>query len=468
MSSLNRIRAVRKAIVVVLCYLIVQAPCLAIDEAVPLRAATTGNEFSDRYTGLTKKILLAGIEVERFSLNYRLENAHISNFKKLVFFGTQQAGSSCGLAFEIVADKQFNRGRHRLLSLNVRALQQALRTAEVGSIIAASGSAFELAANAVQYERSRRRGFDTASANRFVASHLQQIDTLLSEREALVAANPLHPAHDRAVIEGKILQSMRGTFVNEYAHFSADNRSAFAVQNLFYLLNVAYNTVGACGAGVAYTSTKIGHLKLNGPANVLFIVSGAMAGATPLLCTAQLWAQRKFILGSQQRKFGGSDADLAEISKERALLEAASTDPGSLMPSFPSTQRLALYTESDKLFTKQLESETTTMQQLNKIALQNSFAGPAIGSLLMTQGILGKVGFDEYFPRRPKKQFNLDYKGAVCGTVGTSMAVVGNAAWFLASMSYEHRLKKQNRLPEQLIKERLAHLDDLEKTVTAL
>jgi hypothetical protein len=108
------------------------------------------------------------------------------------------------------------------------------------------------------------------------------------------------------------------------------------------------------------------------------------------------------------------------------------------------------------------------MNRLNKVALQNSILGPAIGGLLMTQGILGVRGFDLYFPRRPRKQFNLDYKGAVCGTVGTSMAVVGNAAWLLASLSYEHRLSREKRLPQQLIKERLGHLDELERTVKAI
>jgi hypothetical protein len=459
-------RAAPKLLAALVSCLLVGTPCLSVEQMRPVPDSGSAADFSTSYTGLTKKILLAGIEIERFSLSYRLEHRRPSTLQKLVFFGTQETGAACGLAFEISGDQQFNRGRHRPLSVNKVTLEHGLRTAEVGSIIAASGCAYELTANTIRYAKTRRRGFDTKSANQYIASRLQKIDALLSQREALVAANQNQPAHDRAVIEGKILQSMRGVFVNEYAHFSADSRSSEAVENLFYLLNGTYNTLGAIGAGYGYAS--LNKPKLNGTANILFTISGAIAMAAPLLCSAELWAERKIILHSQLRKWGGANSDLAEMARQRALLEASGNAEGTLMPSLPSTQRLALYTESNGLFRKQLENETTTMRQLNKVALQNSVMGPVIGGLLMTQGILGTHGYYRYFPFRPRKQLDLDYKGAVCGTVGTGLAVVGNAAWMLASLSYEHRLNKQNRLPEQLIKDRLGHLDDLEKLISSL
>src|SRR6185369_1890695 len=125
--------------------------------------------------------------------------------------------------------------------LNKHSLQHGLRTAEVGSIIAAGGSGVALAANVVKYAKNRNEGFDTRTANRYVSSKLQQIDSLLAERETLVAANSQHPGYNRAVIEGKVLSCMRGAFVDEYATFSTNSRSSLAVQNLFFLLNASYN-----------------------------------------------------------------------------------------------------------------------------------------------------------------------------------------------------------------------------------
>ncbi len=95
--------------------------------------------------------------------------------------------------------------------------------------------------------------------------------------------------------------------------------------------------------------------------------------------------------------------DPAQLTVHCKQLENLAPDAeGRLIPSLPGTQRLALYTQSDDLFAKQLESETTTMRKLNKVALQTSLLGPVIGGQLMTQGILGTYGYYKY-PTRPRK-----------------------------------------------------------------
>lgn len=449
----------RTALVLSNCFALLMAsiaPCAASDE-----------DFSSQYTNYTKKILLAGVQLERFSLNYRLESCKRPFLAKLAFFGTQEASAATGLAFEVCGDQQFGKGRKRLLDVNKSALGRGLRSAQVGSIIAASGSGYELAANFYQYAKGRHKGLDTASANKFVAVKLKEIDDLIARRKSLVDANTQNPAYDRAVLEGKILDAMRGTFVNEFATFSSHARSEFITRNLFFLMNTAYNTVGACAAEYGWLS--LNNPKLNGTSNILFTITGAMAMATPLLCSTQLWWQRRHIFNSQMKKFNGKKESITEMAALIKELQGNSTsgNTGTLIPTLPATERFAMYSDTNHLFAKQLESELNTMRRLNKIALQDSLMGPAIGSLLMTQGILGTRAYYHY-PTRPKTQMDLNYKGAICGTVGTSMAVVGNAAWFLASISYEHHLRKQKRMPDQLIKSRLEHLDDVEKVISAL
>ena len=99
--------------------------------------------------------------------------------------------------------------------------------------------------------------------------------------------------------------------------------------------------------------------------------------------------------------------------------------------------------------------------------MQTSELGPLIGGTLMTQGILGTNGYYKN-PLRPRRQIAQYFYGSVTGTVGTSMAVVGNAAWLLASYSCEHKLSRQQKLPSQLIRSRLDHLAELEKVVSTL
>jgi len=104
------------------------------------------------------------------------------------------------------------------------------------------------------------------------------------------------------------------------------------------------------------------------------------------------------------------------------------------------------------------------MRRNEKVALQNNLLAPVIGAQLMTQGIFGCIGSYRY-NLRPRKQLSMFYRGAIVGTVGTSMATVGNAVSLLSTLSYEHRLSKEKKMPAQLIKARLEHLEEVEREV---
>lgn len=289
----------------------------------------------------------------------------------------------------------------------------------------------------------------------------------MEKRDRLVQAHSSDPAYDRLILEGKVLRAMRQCFVNEYSTFHTSVQSLKVMQNLFYALNASYNAVGATAAGIARNA--VDKPKLNGPANILFIVSGGLAMATPIITSAGGWVERKLAHRSVERAVHDTTAfKPQEFSSLCSQLQSVSAEGSpNLVAALPATQRFAMYNESNNLFVSQIQNETSTMAHLNKVALQTAELGPAIGSLLMSQGILGTRGYYKY-TFRPRKQINEYYKGAILGTIGTSAAVVGNTAWLLASWSYEHKLKKKGELPEQLIRKRLEHLDDVEKQVKAI
>jgi hypothetical protein len=425
----------------------------------------TSDTFSNQYTAISKKILLAGIQIEKFSLNFRLNSAKQPKFRKIRYFAAQESAAAGGLAFEIAALREFSKGRDRPLQINKTPLKRGLNAAMTTAIIAGSASAFELSLNAVQAMKNKKNGYDHRSADRNVLAKLKEIDVLLAERRALVAANSDNPAYSRALAEGKVLESMRNAFANEYAHFSADTKGYLAFQNLFYLLNASYNAVGATSSRYAYRALDQPYL--NGTANILFIVNGAMAAATPVICTTVGKTVKKRTMARLSRDLELTPFDPKAFALSCEELKTTADVSGSLMPSLPVTERLGLYTTSNQLFTKQLDSETKVMRKLEKVALQTSTLGPVIGGTLLTQGILGTYGYYHY-PLAPRKQINQYYRGAIIGTVGTSMAVVGNAASILGTLAYEHKLAKNKQLPAQLIEERLHHLDDTEKLVSAL
>ena len=426
----------------------------------------SASNFSSEYTVCTKKILLAGIELERFSLNYRLEAAKQPKFRQIRYFFCQEAGAAGALTFEATGANQFGKGRRRPLKLDKGALRGALATTMSTSIIAGASSGLELSSNIVRAYKNEKNGYDSHSATKFVSAHLKLIDDLLIKRETLVAQNDNGPGYSRAVAEGQMLHSLRSSFANEYGTFNADTRSYMLYQNMFYFLNTSFNTVGAIAADIAYRAVSRPHL--NGTANILFITSGALAMVTPILATTAEKYMRGHAYASTEKQLHATKFDPAEFEikcKEMAALDH-STD-GIMMPSFPVTNRMGIYTASNTLFEKQLESETKVIRKFEKVALQTSVLGPGIGATFMTQGILGTNGYYKY-PLQPRRQLAQFYYGSVVGTVGTGAAVVANAVSLLQTLSYEHKLTKENRMPRQLIQKRLQHLAEIEKTVTAL
>ncbi|PWT94358.1 MAG: hypothetical protein C5B53_13345 [Candidatus Melainabacteria bacterium] len=425
-----------------------------------------GADFTQQYTELTKQILLASIDLERFSLNYRLKSAAQPKYRRLRFFLAQETGAACGLAFQTVAIKQFAVGRRRPLKISKPALHGALATIMTGSIIAGSDSCLELGLNGLLALKHRQEGFDPASAKSYVCDKLQQIDQLLAKRDALVQSHPDHPGYSRAVLEGKVLAELRKSFINEFATFNADSKGYTAFINTFFLLNAATNAVASTAAGLAYKGVNTP--KFNGPTNILFMVTGAMIMASPLVSTLVGGLVHKHSYYSFLDRVGGEPKfDTSVLATARRQLTDKVQAEGSLVPSLPAVDRFALYSESGALFRKQIINESTTMRHLEKVAVESNLLGPIIGGTLLTQGILGTTGYYRY-TFRPRKQLALDYRGAIVGCTGSSLATVGTAAWYLASLAYENHLRKKHSLPAQLIEDRLAHIDDIEKIIRAM
>jgi hypothetical protein len=431
-------------------------------------ALDSNEEFSKQYTEITRKLILAGVELERFSLKYRKASTEQPKFRRLRFFLAQEAGAAGAMAFEATGLKQFGTGRRHPLQVNKSALHASLVAGLTGSVIAGSGAGLELASNAALAYKNKRRGFDPRAANRFVCEKVKEIDRLLAERDAIVAAHADSPAHDRAIAEGRLARQIRNASLAEYAAFHSDVKGYATFTNTFFALNALTNSLASTGLGIAYQS--INTPKYTGPANIFFIVTGAIIIAVPMVSSGAGTFMRWHAYHSLCKRLGEEPRfDFAEFSAARARVqELESTKQGVLIPTLPMVERAALYAESQDRFQKQIIDETNVARHLEKVALQSNLLGPAIGSTLMTQGILGTYGYYK-FTFRPRPQLAYAFRGAVVGTTGAGgLALGGNAAWFLASYAYEHHLRSEHRLPSQVIDERLSHLDDLEKIARAM
>lgn len=416
------------------------------------------------YRELTRRILLALIDVERFNLRYRRDSAKEPKGKRLRYFLAQETGAATGLAYECVIIDQLQVGRRRPLTINKNALDGGLKTVMIGSIIAGAGSGLELASNSLHALKSHKDKIDSKSANNYISSHIKQIDALILERENFLSQYANHPYFSLAAQEGKILRLMRDAVIFEYSQFHKDIRKYRARENMFYALNIATNTLTA--VSIQHGILGLKNPDKNGPANILFSIAGAFTMASPLISNAtgvvaEKAANRnlKKIFGSNE-KFNYDELKTAQEEFSRSLKDMNEKEVAR------AVYRAGEYTQSTEASQHLMESETKVMGYLNKVAVENSLFGPVIGGTLLGQGIAGTVGYYKYHPSL--KELDLTYKGAVSGCVGTGMAVGLNAVGLVADLLYCRKLSKKNLLPRQIIEERLSHLDQVEKQIIGM
>lgn len=425
------------------------------------------NNFKAEYKELSRQVLLDGIALERFSLNYRLEASRQSNLKYLRYGLTQEAGASGGLAFESIAVREFRKARRKPLQLNTKAISRGFKAFEVTGIIAGAGSAFELGANSVRYIRACRHGYDSKAAAKYVVEHSKHLDELMARHQALVAAHKNHPAYQAALADEAMMLALRDSVLSEFSKFHTDVRAYRTYENLFYGLNIATNVTGVISG--YYGNKGLRNPKFNGSSSVLLLVSGGLTALSPLISTgAGIWAGKTardsfFSKLGYEPKFDPKELKARQEALQTAL--AGYTPEENQIPAILA--REAIYKQSQVGFADQLHAENRVFRLLATTAVQSDLLAPAIGGTLVTQGVLGTVGYYNY-GKRPLKALNLAYKGAAAGTVGTSVAVGATALGIIGDNAYYYYLYKNKKLPKQLIQKRLEQLSEFEQSVRAM
>ena len=423
---------------------------------------------------LTRKILLTEIELERFNLHYQQEVAKQGRWKGWRYAAFQETNNGLGLAGGIVGAHQ--RGKHLRspAHVNAKVQEKANILPMLGSIIGASGAAYEFTVNELHDLDARRKGYSPKAARLKVAAYKTEIDRLLLQRDALVQASSCVPGNERRaeidVIEGKILRDLRDQSLLEFERFHISARKLLAFQQTQYLFDMSKNVTNAIGCEQAYQSLHLQDRRYNFNAGVLFIVSGALTASGPIISRGVAAGVGKWHRHLLKPDISSAEAaEVAVLQQDKAALDAlcsTGTLPSELV--LGSIERSEIYGIRSKIFQDELAAANKARDKSKLTATQNIGSGLYVGSSKIASGILFAI--PGYYPQYHSKTLrastvtNSDlFAAGIIGLPATTYSMLDTLRIQITGEINRRKLMKKGLQKSQLVDARLKQLDDIQR-----
>jgi hypothetical protein len=436
------------------------------------------NEAMRRIDELTRQILLKEIELERYNLHYKLEVAKQGRWKGWRYGGFQIVNNTLGLSGGIVGVAE--RGSHiRTGKIHTSVQENSCTLAQVGSWIGAGAALIELGINEYHELEARKHGFSPHAAREKVNGLRSDIDTMLAERTALTAVEAgssslnAHSTVDAA--EGKVLADLRDQGLLEFERFHITARKLLAFQQTQYFFDFAKYTLNGLGSEFAFLSLHKHHREWNGRAGVMYITAGGITMFGPIvsryIAKGVGEAHRHYVKGSVKEAEG---AEVATLEKDQVMLSqlvrSNTVAPDTVRAPL---DRAALYSDQSKTFQDELASSSKTRDKAKLSATQNIGAGLYVGASKVAQGVLfANVGFNSNFYSQTTRAGLVTNYGLFAASVvslqASAFSILDTLRINVQGEINRRKLVKSGMLPQQLIANRLAQLDAMEKRVRAI
>lgn len=417
----------------------------------------------------TRKILLKLIELERFNLNYKLNVAKQGRWKGWRYFTFVEANSAVGLSGYLVGLTERTQNFRTPQKLNNTVLKSGNVAGGVGQVIGAGGSAIELGINAYHEIETHMKGYAPRAARRRVGGICNEINALFAEREKLIQALNTECGTTKyellARAEDPVMLDMRDLSLDEFERFHSSARRLLAFQQSLYTIDIARNTTGALANQYGYLALQTGNRHNNTIAGVFSDVSGSLTLLNPYVSRGigkLVGEYHKHCLAGVMK--ASKHATVEQLARDLENLKNVANTPELEQADLP-VLRCALYSEHESGVRKQIQLADRELRAGVLAATENVISGTLVGGAKIAGG---GVLFNIAGVRFPKngKRTNI-YLGTanIIGTSAASYSVLDNARIQIKREIDYHRLKKKHRLPGQIIKDRLAQLDEMEKNL---
>lgn len=428
-------------------------------------------ETSDAYIKLSRQsenILLKELDLERYYIQYWIDAKKDPKFRRIRYFLAQQAAAGCSLGQNITLASEYGRHLSYPERNNDGTLKRAYSLAIVSGSTAATASSFELLSNAYTALQNKRKKRDPKTAANEFVRRVKEIDGLLLERNRTLAACPSGRLKDALAEEGNLLKHLRDWCVSDLIDIWSDVKSYQAGNSVFYALDATANWIIA--TSFMLTIKSVDRSSYSGPGTFLSIPADVI-----LMVSAPLSTKVSTILSNRAKKKMGRmlNEEPHEMSNEtdeslkRLDVLTKGLDDSSRIMTDTLAERIAVSRTWSNRCVDFIQDREEDLRHLEKVASQQNIAGPIIGACFLEQDVADTFAYYNYSTRSKQTINAVAFSGTLFALTGTT-ANLGLTTWnYISEIKHRRKLKRNHQDPEELLKGRLATIDQLESSLSA-
>lgn len=438
---------------------------LVIHVCAPEAQASVFSGKEEQIDHYTTQILLKEIDFERYYNNYRLFASKDPKFRYKRYFLLQQAAAGMTLGSYIASATDLGKN----LTTPDRISQSlAARTTKLGFtavVFQGGSSAIELASNVSTTVKNKIKKADPKSAAKNIHSRLQEIDSLMAQRNSLIEQIENKEGVEILQAEGRILKYFRDWCLNEFADIYADAKSYQASNSVYYVLDIASATL--YGASYLIALRAIDKPHLFNPSAKVGIVGDAFGIASAPVSSwtySYLYKHHRKKLGKnfKEKLYDPEEIAKSEILALRTKVEASNALSKSLLDNIHA--RLSIIDFWSCEYDDYIAKTTVEDRRFNKVALQSTISGPIISTAFLAQDIMALVAANS-LKNKVMKATTVGFISTIPPLVASGASLMLTSYWAADEGIHQYILKKKGGTPEQLIAKRFAALQEMENNL---
>jgi hypothetical protein len=437
---------------------IAQAPVPLTSQ--PPSASEMGLE--SRIGPLTHDLVKMEVDLERFYLNYKLVGNKDPRWRRARYFLLQQGATGAAMAATGIPIIETGKNLKHPTDVRPAVFRATNRIGVVAASVGGGSDVIELSSNVLTAVKNKLQHKDPGSVKKELIHRTKTIDTLAAERAALVAQLEDASIKEICECEGKLLKLFRDWCIYEFADVYADVKAYQSSNNVYYAMDLTANSL--VGAVYLLSQSALTKPQVGKTAAVTGIVSDSFyIGSAPVSAVAY-----KLLYNRAYKNFGKemkqklydpeSEAKVEMVRLEKLLANA----PVERIGPFGSHARLELLELWSARYDEYVRKNEEELRHLAKVSQQNVIQGPVISSSYLATDVMGAIAAFR-LEGHPRGVDSLAFAGSISSTAGSAAFFMLSNQWLISENRFEKKLRKEGKLPEQLIAQRLSQLDDLDK-----